>query len=298
MADMDYLSLALQKQKKYEDEANQSLAAYQNALNEYNNRPKFEYDVNADALYQQYKDQYEREGAKAMEDTIGKASALTGGYANSYAQAAGQEVYNDYLNKVNDIVPSLYNIAYSKYQDEGKQILQKADNLGDIYKLKADLASSYGDTATELQNNAVVNTEEGIKTNLDSLQNIEDTKASKLSWNEWNAKGDEYANNLANQLDSLVASGTLTQDQAQSYYNTYMDSYDEQRLNYNNGLLEQLMAGKITDGKEFMGILNDAISRGVLSKGMANTYITKYAGSVKNNTNLIQKYQVKDGERR
>ena len=47
------------------------------ALYKINNREKFAYDLNGDALYQQYKDQYMNLGKLAMQDTIGQASAMT-----------------------------------------------------------------------------------------------------------------------------------------------------------------------------------------------------------------------------
>ena len=61
------------------------------------NREKFSYDLNADALYQQYKDQYTTQGKLAMMDTMGQAAAMTGGYGNSYAQSVGQQAYQGYL---------------------------------------------------------------------------------------------------------------------------------------------------------------------------------------------------------
>ena len=55
------------------------------------NRKDFTYDVNADAMYQQLKDQYVQGGRMAMMDTMGQAQAMTGGYGNSYAQGVGQQ---------------------------------------------------------------------------------------------------------------------------------------------------------------------------------------------------------------
>ena len=62
-------------------------------MNRIMNREQFNYDLNADALYQQYKDQYIHGGNLAMQDTMGQATAMTGGYGNSYAQSAGQQTY-------------------------------------------------------------------------------------------------------------------------------------------------------------------------------------------------------------
>ena len=58
-------------------------------INRILNREEFSYDLNGDALYQQYKDQYMRGGQRAMQDTMAEAAALTGGYGNSYASTAG-----------------------------------------------------------------------------------------------------------------------------------------------------------------------------------------------------------------
>jgi len=89
------------------------------------NRPDFHYDVNEDALYQQYRDQYAQLGQQAMMDTAGYASTLTGGYGNSYAQTAGQQTYQGYLQRLNDRVPELYNLALSRYQLEGDELYNR-----------------------------------------------------------------------------------------------------------------------------------------------------------------------------
>lgn len=96
-------------------------------------REKFSYDMNADVLYQQYKDMYTKSGQKAMQDTLGQATALTGGYDNSYAQTAAQQTYNDYLGSLNDKVPELYQMAYDRYQQEGDDLYQQFSMASDMY---------------------------------------------------------------------------------------------------------------------------------------------------------------------
>ena len=86
------------------------------------NREKFSYDLNADALYQQYKDQYVTQGKMAMMDTMGQAQAMTGGYGNSYAQSVGQQVYQGHLQELNNKIPELYQLAMQKYQMEGNEL--------------------------------------------------------------------------------------------------------------------------------------------------------------------------------
>lgn len=95
------------------------------------NRKPFQYDVNQDALYQQYKDQYVRNGKLAMQDTMGQAAALTGGYGNSYAQSVGQQTYQGYLTGLTDKIPELYQLALSKYQMDGDALKEQYALLGD-----------------------------------------------------------------------------------------------------------------------------------------------------------------------
>lgn len=98
-------------------------APVQLALDAYKNRGKFSYDINTDALYNQYKDQYVNQGKQAMMDVMGQASAMTGGYGNSYAQTVGQQTYQGYLQGLNDKVPELYQLALEKYNQEGADLL-------------------------------------------------------------------------------------------------------------------------------------------------------------------------------
>lgn len=95
------------------------------------NREKFTYDVNGDALYNQYKDQYVRNGKLAMQDTMGQAAALTGGYGNSYAQQVGQQTYQGYLTGLTDKIPELYQMALNKYQMDGDALQKQYAILGD-----------------------------------------------------------------------------------------------------------------------------------------------------------------------
>ena len=96
---------------------------YNNLLSNYENRPDFTYDFNADALYQQYKDKYIQHGKMAMADTMGQAAAMTGGYGNSYAQTVGNQAYQASLQNLNDIIPELYQMAYDRYNQKGQDML-------------------------------------------------------------------------------------------------------------------------------------------------------------------------------
>lgn len=96
---------------------------YDKLLSDYQNRKDFSYDVNADALYNQYKDKYIQQGKMAMADAIGQASAMTGGYGNSYAATVGNQAYQGQLQNLNDVVPELYQMAYDRYNQKGQDML-------------------------------------------------------------------------------------------------------------------------------------------------------------------------------
>lgn len=112
---------------------------YDQLENSYLNRRKFTWDADSDALYQMYKDKYIQGGKLAMQDTMGQAAALTGGYGNSYAATVGNQAYQSYLGKLNEVVPELYNLALQRYQVEGQDM---ADRLGLLQK---DRGVEYGE---------------------------------------------------------------------------------------------------------------------------------------------------------
>lgn len=92
-------------------------------------KPGFSYDINEDALFSQYADLYQRSGQLAMEDAMGKAAALTGGYGSSYGQSAGQQAYQQQLAQLNEIVPALESRAYDRYKQQTQQELNQYDLL-------------------------------------------------------------------------------------------------------------------------------------------------------------------------
>lgn len=95
------------------------------------NREPFRYDVNADPLYQAYKDQYIQGGKLAMKDTMGQAAALTGGYGSTYGQQVGQQAYDAYLQNLSGVIPELYGMAYDMYRTKGDDMLTLYGLLGD-----------------------------------------------------------------------------------------------------------------------------------------------------------------------
>lgn len=234
------------------------------------NRDKFSYDINEDALYQQYADQYVTQGKLAMQDTMGQAAAMTGGYGNSYAESVGQQAYQGYLQQLNDKVPELYGMAYDQYAQEGQDLLNQYAMLGEMrdteyQRYQDELDQYWNNKSFEYQQERdKVADEQWQKQYDESVRQYNKSYALSASKSSGGSKGsgsggskgsgsggaggatgDEatggyaadtsgvssnihdrasgYTNNndLANYLDGLVASGAITEGQADAMYAEY-----------------------------------------------------------------------------
>lgn len=116
---------------KYSDKVDELMAKIEG-------RDKFSYDFNTDPLFQNALASAMASGQTAMQDTIGQASSLTGGYGSSYATSAGNQAYNEYIKDAYDSLPDYYNIALNAYNTEGQEMYNQ---LG-MYQTADDTAYS------------------------------------------------------------------------------------------------------------------------------------------------------------
>lgn len=172
-------------------------AQLNDTLNKILNREEFSYDLNGDALYQQYKDQYTTQGQMAMMDTMGQAAAMTGGYGNSYAQSVGQQAYQGYLQQLNDKVPELYQLALSQYNQEGQNLKDQASLL---YNQEQQEYSRYRDDVSDYY------------TELQRLTERADTLTER-EYNEW--------------LDKINLDYGIHSDNQTAGYQAQQDAYDK-----------------------------------------------------------------------
>ena len=113
-------------------------AQLDNIMQQIQNPQQFKYEFNGDNLFKSYADLYTQKGKQASLDTMGQAAALTGGYGNSYAQAAGNQAYQQYLLGLYDKGMELQDAAYNRY-------LNNLNNQKDIYNmLQGADATDYG----------------------------------------------------------------------------------------------------------------------------------------------------------
>ena len=131
-----------------------------NKIDELNNKIKetqdeymarsFSYDPESDAGYKEFARLMRENGKRAMEDTVGRASGLTGGYANSYAVTAGQQAYDEYAGRAVDAQATYRQLARDEFDSQNQEILNRLALLKEERSGlwdEAALAASYGDTS-------------------------------------------------------------------------------------------------------------------------------------------------------
>ena len=88
---------------------------YNQLLDKVTNPEKFQYDVESDPVYGALRKVYLEGGDKATRDTLARASAATGGQANSFAIAAAQQAGAEYAAGLAKEIPGLYGDAFNKF---------------------------------------------------------------------------------------------------------------------------------------------------------------------------------------
>lgn len=117
-----------------------------NILNRQDFNPDGVYDTD---LYKNYKEQYMQQGNKAMRDTIGTISGMTGGYGSTYATAAGQQAYDSHISQLGDKTLDLYDRIYQQYLNKGQDMYNQ---LGVVNNQDGIDYGRYRDTVNDYHN--------------------------------------------------------------------------------------------------------------------------------------------------
>lgn len=122
----------------------------------YINQDPYSYKSQNDASYQAAKDQYTKTGQQAMKDTMAQASALTGGYGNTYAQSVGQQQYNAQMDNLSQKAIEYEQQAYNRYVGDREQQLNTINALQNLdnteYSRNRDAINDYNTFLNYLQN--------------------------------------------------------------------------------------------------------------------------------------------------
>lgn len=166
--------------------------AYDNAINrlagDYMNN-KFKFSENGSSEFQALGDKYRREGQRQQENTQGSYAANTGGYSNSYAQAAGQRAYGSYMDELQGKLPGIRQTAQNNFNAQQEQTLNQLSVMRNMdetsYQRFRDKVQDNYDFMTYYQNK--YNTERGL--DMSQFQN---------ELTRWQAQYSAASSNLSN----------------------------------------------------------------------------------------------------
>lgn len=148
------------------------------------------YDMNSDKLYQQYKQQYTREGLNASRDVSGQVASLNGGADSSMGRRQAAQAYYNYMQALNDKVPELAN-QWQQNQYNYLSALQSLDESD--YNKYANNRDYYKDMFQWSYNNDV-NMYQLTQEKLYNLLNQQNTNLSNtMSLKQFQAQMDQDA---------------------------------------------------------------------------------------------------------
>lgn len=235
---MDYTNSLLQQlsggKTSYSDQISRLISDYQN-------RDKFSYNADNDPMFQQALASAMKSGKTAMQDTMGQAAALTGGYGSSYATGVGQNAYNQYVQEAYNMLPEYYQLALDAYEREGQRMLNQLSMMDNADSKEYDrLYNAYNMNYNSAQN--MYNQEYGAwQDKVNNAYNYAGLLNSDY-WNQmdYNESVRQYDQNFGYQqyLDSLNQSNWQNEFNYQQYadqiaqnqwasefdYKKYMDS--------------------------------------------------------------------------
>lgn len=249
------------------------------------NREDFEYDVDADPLFQQALSSAMSSGQTAMQDTIGQASALTGGYGSTYATTAGNQAYNAYIQEAYNNLPEYYQMALNAYQMEGEEMyrqlgmLQEADateyqrtydswnaNFANAQNMYAQEYGQWQDSVNNAYNSA-------------SLQLSEHGQLFEQAYNTYTAVQNNantlYAQEYQKWADEVANAFSLAGLSNSDYWNTtnYNESVRQfnEQMALNREQFEQEMGYKYSALKQDQDQFNASLSAKSSSGGNGTT---------------------------
>ena len=202
-------------------------------------RDKFTYDVDSDPLFQQALGSAMKSGKAAMQDTMGQAASLTGGYGSSYATSAANQAYNAYIEDAYANLPQYYQMALEAYRAEGDDLYRQLEmytmaddseygRILNAYNATSDYRNqAYGEAYTAFRD---------TKTDAYNTANLRMNENSQLVSNAQTAY-----NTAADYADSLFS---REYDQWMDSINLALKEYDInntekwKNIEYNRGVLE------------------------------------------------------------
>lgn len=213
--------------------------ALNNLLNDFMNREDFEYDVDKDQMFQQALASAMGSGKTAMQDAMGQAAALTGGYGSTYATTAGNQAYNAFIEDAYNNLPEYYNMALAAYEAEGQQMVQQY-NMLDAADTK-EYSQWYDDINLQYQRTRDMvgdeynqwSANQTMYANTANMQLAENAQIGSNLYNMYSVASNEYENAYAkdwqNWQQTIDSAYKMANMQSTDYWNTENMDYQRER---------------------------------------------------------------------
>lgn len=240
-------------------------SAYENTINEIldtiKNRGQFDVknDANYNALYDQYREQYQAQADRAMRDTLASANAATGGYGSTYGQAVAQQAYDTTMQGLNSNNMNLLSLAYQMYSD---------DRANDYNKLAAyqgqdnTMYDRYRDTVSDWQTDRDYYANQ-YQQNYANDRNAFENDRSYFANQYWNS----FQNDRSGYENDRAFNYGVDQDALNREYQTTKDAQDRDDALYQNAL--QLATSLAGQGYSVPSYLTDVIDRYNQANGLS-----------------------------
>lgn len=163
------------------------------SLSDILNRKEYSYNAENDELFSKYKTIYTEGGKRAMQDTMGNAALLTGGYGNTYGTVAGQQAYNSYMQALSEKSAELEQRAYNRYRDEENSAYERLNTLLGLESRDYD---RYRDTVADYYDNRQFH------------YNQEQDRLAQAN-REYEKNRDAYESDRKYELDKIKVNATL-----------------------------------------------------------------------------------------
>ena len=211
------------------------------------NREDFSYDVDNDQLFQQALASAMNSGKTAMQDTIGQASALTGGYGSSYATSVGNQTYNDFIEDAYNNLPQYYQMELEAYQAEGEDMYRQLGMYVDADTSEWNKLVTSFDATSQYADSIYNKAWDEYATDIDNAYKMYDAYNTEYTT--------KYGQEYASWYDAVTNAKDIATMQQTNYWNDKEFTENQRQFDATQGLRE----------KEYKISTGDTDGDGVLS---------------------------------
>jgi hypothetical protein len=208
------------------------------------NRDEFSYDFQSDPSFKAFASTFDMLGDQAMQDTLADVAGLTGGLPSSAAVSAGAQAKNSWNSRLTDVIPTLMDAAYSRYQNG---IATDQNLLAALGDLDSNAFGQFANQRDAMTNISKYLSDFGYNAGQDDkLFNYQVSK-DKIMDDRWlkQFSADEQQRLIQNAIDNRqisVSEGNLALSRARFDYEQEQDALNNEDTSHYGGMLSEMMS--------------------------------------------------------